>query len=343
MVNREVLVSTIASADTVFKAAIDDTPATDFTRYRSIDSSDSVDRGVVIEESMDQVAASNIEAGTYVVKGSISGAFRTDPTSLKLLVGAMGVQGELTSEGTYYLEQTPQELALFIIDEQANNNAGTGTYYEGVGISGMEFNIEVKKFATVKWSWIGMRGITTDSPANDASPPTYSNFPMYVFYNAVLSFGGTALKLKGLTMSIERKMDEDYYYIGSQFLQGLFYNGLTTLGGTFNLGAGEWDILERTINGTTSAGGLDGAHTQFTAANENAIASGALVVTLTPPGGSADSGKPVVVINAASCKVTSMSRDVTGRAMWNKTAQWQGQLSTSSDFSVVVRTIAAPP
>ena len=340
MVNREVLVSKIASGETVFKAAIDDTPDAAFTRYRSIDSSDSVDRGVVIEESMDQVAASDIEAGTYVVKGSISGAFRTDPTSLKLLVGSMGVQDGSTPAGTYYLEQTPQELALFIIDEQANASAGTGTYYEGVGISGMEFNIEVKKFATVKWSWIGMRGITTDSPTNDAIPPTYSSFPMYVFYNAVLSFDDATLKLKGLTMSIERKMDEDYYYIGSQFLQGLFYNGLTTLGGTFNLGAGEWDLLERTINGTTSAGGLDGAHTQFAAENKNAIASGALVVTLTPPGGSADEGKPVVVITAASCKVTSMSRDVTGRAMWNKTAQWQGQISASSDFSVVVGEIS---
>lgn len=332
MVNREVLVALVEAADTVFADAITDTVASDFTRYRSNSATDGVDRSVVIEESMDQVAASEIDGGTYMAKGNFDGAFRIDPTSLKLIQGIMGVPVSGTPAKTYYLEQVPQEMQLFYIDEQANANAGTGTYYQGVGINSLELSLDVKGYCMAKWGWLGQRGVTTDTPVNDAAPPTYSNYPMLIFYNATITFATSPIKLKGFTLTCERKYDTDYFYIGSQFLQGLYFNGMTTLGGTMKLGAGEWDLLERTINGTTSPGGLDGAHTQFTGINVNAIASGALAIVLRKPNVATTA---VVTINVASCKITKMDRSVKGRNMWEKSVEWQAQLSSHTDFSIV--------
>jgi len=333
MVSREILVAKIAAADTVFKDAIANTVASTFTRYRVDSFSDGVDRGDVSEESIDQVSDSRIDGGTYVSNGNFSGSLRVDPSSIKLIEGFMGKQDVGTPANTYYMEQVPQEMQIFAVDEQANSNAGTGTYYQGVGIESMEINLEVKKQATAKWGWIGQRGVTTDTPVNDASPPDYDDYPYFVFYNAVLTFGGSAVRMKSLTLTAERKFDKDYIFIGSQFLQGLYYNGKATLGGTFTLGSGEWDLLERTINGTTSPGGLDGAHTQFTGVNDNAIASGTLVISFNKP--THDATHPMV-ITVQTCKITSMNRSVTGRNQWEKSVKWKGQVSEPSDFSIVV-------
>lgn len=336
MAERAVLVKTVdTSIYTDIIAA--GTPAlTGFAKYRSSSVSESVARGAVIEESMDQVAAAEIDGGTLVVSGNIEGALRIDGASQSLLLGAMGKQ-TVAADKIYKMTQVPQELGLYIIDEQADNSLGRGVEYDGVGISSMEITCNVKEYAKVKWAWIGRRPITQNTALTPAAVD-FTTTPMLVFYNATVTFGGNAIKLKGLTLTMDRKFDTDYYFIGSQFLQGLFMNGLTTLGGTFGLGAGEWNLLNSVMNGAAvtadTEGGLDGAHTQFLGLNLNAIPSGALVITFRKP--KAVAGAAELTINVLNCMITDMTRSVQGRNMWEKNVTWQAQLSANTDFTVTL-------
>lgn len=341
MADREVAVvlvdGTTVTSD--FTATVTTTAPTGYTRLRSAQFGDVVNRNPISEEAMDVSVASEVEAGTYGLTGTIETALRRDPSTQVLFGSMMGVQDTGTDEGTFYLTQTPQEFSIRVTDEQARASGittGTSVYYVGCGMSSCEISLNVKEYAKCKWSWIGRRGITVHTPANDGTT-TFDDFPMLVFYNAVLTLDTATIKATGVTLTIDRKFNQDFFYIGSQFLQGLIMNGMTTLGGTLNLAADEWSLLSRTINGTTSAGSLDGTHTEFTGANANGLAAGSLALTLKTP----DATDTEVVITATHCRITNMNRSVQNRNMWEKSVSFQCAMPTTAAFSVVF-TVATP-
>lgn len=310
-----------------------------FNKFRGSAVADSVNRSPVIEETMDTLAPASIKGGVYAVSGNIDGTLRGDPGSINMLNVFMGKQATTVTAGHFVLSSQPfydsagtGNATLLVYDEQANGGDGTGTYYTGLGLNSMEISLNVKDYAKVKFGFIARRGITTHGALATAptEPTSWDSFPMSVFYNAVLQFASGTLETKGITIKAERKFDTDYQFIGSQFLQGLYQNGLSNLGGTLTLGAGEWELLSQVINGTTSAGTLDSDNSEFDGTLENTMATGKLELTLYKPDATAE----ILKITVEKCIITDMNRSVQNRNMWEKTVSWQAELPDPDDFLI---------
>jgi hypothetical protein len=332
-----------------------------FKTLRVTTFSDAVNRDVIIEEAIDQVAAASIFGGTYGASGSFECAFRGwDFATNGLLEGILGAQTETptTSPGSiggyrYELAQVPMPLAIKIVDEQAtdttgsNNVSGATIVYRGVGITTCDINLNVKEYSKCTINWIARRAEVFDAGYNTSS--TITGDPA-IFYNAVLKWtpdGGSAetMKCKGFTMTLNRTMDQDYFFIGSEFLQGLYYNGLTDLGGQITLGAGDWQRIRTTIAGATTGGDatLDVGNTEFTGTVAggtvlaNAIPSGEFEVLLHTPDGTRETAR--FICNTA--KLTEMSHSVQGRNQFEKTVSWKAQINATDKFYIDVFAPAA--
>jgi hypothetical protein len=189
-------------------------------------------------------------------------------------------------------------------------------------------------------NFIAKRTEVIDACYNTSSTITGDPAP---FYNPTLIWtpsGGSAetLKCKGFTMDMNRPMDQENMYLGSPFLQGLFYNGLTTLGGTITLGPGDWQRIRTMAAGSTTDNVLDQGNREFygTAAAgtvmANAIPSGKFEITLHSPDGVEEVTK--FICNMA--KLTEMSADASGRNMWNKTVNWLAQVNSTDKFLIEI-------
>ncbi|MCK9459950.1 MAG: phage tail tube protein [Proteobacteria bacterium] len=312
-----------------------------YYKFRGSADTDGVNRTPISEENMDTMAPGEIDGGGYAVTGNIDGTLRTDPGTLNLISCFMGVQASGTTAGTYYMTNIPlTTCTLLVYDEQANDNAGVATYYTGVGMTSMEISCKVEDYAKLKFAWIGRRAITVHGALSAApTEPTWTSFPMSVYYNAVLTFGGTVLQTKGITVKAERKYAQDYRFLGSQFLQGLYINGMSNLSGTMDIGAGEWDLVSQIINGSSIGGALDSGHTEFDGSLANTMASGELKLKFYRPAGSGATNGLLLTVTIAKCVVTDFNRSVQNRNMWEKTVNWKAALPTSADFSITVAAV----
>lgn len=334
-----------------------------FTTLRVTSFSDNANRDVIIEEAIDQVAAASIFAGTFGANGQFEAAFRGwDFHTSKLLQGALGYQdpesvaaaGGHKAGYRYTLTMVPATLALKIVDEQAtdttgsNNVRGTTTVYRGVGITNMELSLNVKEYARATFQWVARKAETFDEAFNTNTAITGDPG---IFYNAVLKWtpegasSAETMKCKGFTMSLSRTMDQDYFFIGSEFLQGLYYNGLTDLGGSITLGAGDWVRIRTMIAGSPTGGDnvLDESRREFfgSVSNQttctstvlaNAIPSGKFEVVLHSP----DGCREVAKITCDKAKLTEMARSLTGRNQFEKTVNWKAQINVTDKFTVEV-------
>ncbi len=338
------------------------TPAFKTIRVNSF--SDTANRNSIIEESIDQVAAATIYAGTYSSSGEFEAAFRGwDFATSGLLLGMLGNQTPTnvaanSAHGAglkYVLAMEAMPLALKVIDEQATDTSGsndvhgTTTIYRGVGITDTQINLNVKEYAKTTFKWIARRAEVFDAAYNSTNN-TVNGEPA-IFYNAVLKWtpeGGSVetLKCKGFNMSLARTMDQDYFFIGSEFLQGLYYNGLTDLGGQITLGAGDWQRVRTMIAGKTTAAAdgnvLDQTKQEFfgevnsgtgaTTVLANAIPSGKFEIILHKPDGT----KEVARITCDKAKLIEMSRSVQGRNQFEKTVSWKAQINDTDKFTIEV-------
>lgn len=302
-------------------------------------------RSVINEESFDNVAPAYVMAGAAAMEGSIEANFRGWDFHLSgLLMGALGLQTAASAASTtehnagytYELAQQPATLAIKLVDEQ-----GDGTViYRGVGITSFNLNLQMNQLCTTTMNWIAKRPEVFDSAYNTTSEISGDPAP---FYNPTLKWtpeGGSVeiMKCKGFTMNIDRPMDRENMYLGSPFLQGLYYNGLTTLGGTLTLGPGDWLRIRTMMAGSTTANVLDQGNREFygTVSGGNVIAnsipSGQFEVILHSPDGT----EQVTVFTANVAKLTEASADASGRNMWNKTVNWQAQINATDKFTISV-------
>ena len=91
----------------------------------------------------------------------------------------------------------------------------------GVGISSMEFTFEAREPVNVSFDAIAKTWEQIASPAS----PTYTGEPPLVFYDASVSLvedtTETTLRLKSITVSIDRNLADDYYVVGQRTLWDL--------------------------------------------------------------------------------------------------------------------------
>lgn len=326
-----------------------------FNTLRVQSHSDNVSRDTIIEESTDQVAAASIYSGVYNATGSFSGAFRGwDFDNIGLMRGIMGYQVPSAiadpcggSNGKRYeLTMVPSTLAVKIVDEQAklpDGTRGTTTIYRGVGIESFELKLAAKQYATFACQWVARKSEVYDGAINSNTEPTGDPA---IFYNAVLEWTpegfATAepFKCSEFSLNMSRAIDKDDVMIGSQFLAGLNYNGLTNIGGNITLSASDWDKIRGMIVGSTNDTILtldQGKQEYFGQCSAgtvlaNAIPSGKFRIILHSPNGT----KNVAIITCDTAKLTDMTRDAQGRQKFNKTLKWQAEINNSSKFYVDV-------
>ena len=308
-------------------------------------------RNQIIEESIDQVAAASVFGGTYLPTGTFELNFRGWDMHLSgFLQAALGAQtpasvASNSAHGagySYELAQTPATLAVKMVDEQASDGTGTGKtlVFRGVGVTSFNLALNVGDTVKATCNWIARRAEAFDTAYNTNSAITGDPA---VFYNAKLKWtpdGGSVevMKCKGFTMDINRTMDQENFFVGSEFLQGLIYNGLTNLGGTITLGAGDWQRIRTMIVGSTTDNVLDEGNKEFTGEASagtvlsNAIPSGTFEITLHTPDGS----KEVAKITADVAKLTEASADAAGRNQFNKTINWTAQINATDKFTIEV-------
>lgn len=333
----------VVNDNITYQSAFPSTPVFKTLRVNSFNYNPN--RDVISEEAFDSVSQAFIIGGGYGLTGSFETNFRGWDFHLSgLMLGAMGDQTAVAVDANTYhkagykyeLAQQPATLALKLVDEQGNGTV----VFRGVGITSFELNMQMKAFCVSTFNWLGKRaepfdlGYNTNSTINGDPAP---------FYNPTLNWtpsGGALeiMKCRGFTMTISRPMDTENMYLGSPFLQGLYYNGLTTLGGTITLGPGDWQRIRTTMAGSTTDNVLDQGNREFYGDSAtgnviaNAIPSGKFEIILHSPDGTTQ----VTNITADVAKLTEMSADATGRNMFNKTVNWQAQINTTDKFEIEV-------
>lgn len=256
-----------------------------------------------------------------------------------------------TDFASYQMTMQPYPLAIRVVDEQAKtgvNQYGMVKIYRGCAISSAELTLNVKEYSMIRCSWIGRRAETytkVDAAATEGKWATYvtnitSTIPGQpsMFYNAVLGFGTSKLKATGITISINRPINQDLFYIGSQFLQDLVYNGITELGGTLTLGSPEYETLKIMLSGSAESNieTLDQGKQEFGGTLANEIPSGVLTLYFRSPDGTATAG----YIRIDEAKLTEASMSVQGRNQWEKSVNWSGIIDANNkkNFTILVNT-----
>lgn len=281
--------------------------------------SDPVNRNPVVEEALDQTAASAIYGGVYKPSGTLEGLLR--PKGMQYMFQAlMGDTGAVTD---LEFQDNMKSLTMVVSDEQAAAGAGKCVLYNGVGLTRCEVSCNVREFVRTRWNYIAGKAVILSA----APTVSYaSNDVPSVFYNAALTIDDVEIPAKGVTIVMERKVDEDYYYIGSPFLQGIYLNGLSDINGTMTFGAGEWDRIEDVLvaSGIATTGG-----TQLNPVMDD-LAGGELELVCKDP----DGVGPIATFTIADVRITEMNRSVTGRNQWEKTVNYRAVMADPSDFTL---------
>lgn len=307
----------------------------DWKKIRVTGIGDPVNRNAAFEEAIDIAVATAAVGGAYKVSGTIDATLR-----FKSFAGLFESMLGSPSGDYYYLGDTPVPYSFLIGDDQA----GRQVQYKGCGISSMEFNLSVGQFITTKISWIGQNAIvkaTTDAEVVPDFVVAPANDKPAIWYNAIVKVAGVPVTAKSITLRIDRKFDQDYIYIGSPVLQGLYMNGQTEASGTITLGSGEWSQLQATLTGGTGDSHLkittpqdSGNNITQSAGTEslNQLYSGAFEIVLHD----AD-GNEVGIIHAGTCVFNESNRSVQGRNQWEKSINYRVVVPTSTDFYVYAK------
>lgn len=228
--------------------------------------SDPIDRGPIIEECISGYIANNAFGGALAIKGTLEGSLR--PKMMKPLFKAMmGTEAVVGSTTTYTLG-LPKSLVMEI-GEQTTQSDSMQTKYSGVGISGCTLNFNPKEIITVSYDWIAKN--FTNGAFN--APLSYDSEDPVVFYNAVISIDSTPVTtIKSMTLSIDRKLDEEQYTLGAFDLQRLIINGMTEITGDLTFSEVAYAEYKKAMTGS-------GAST--TIASNNPLGTANIIITCT--------------------------------------------------------------
>jgi len=218
-----------------------------------------VDRGLLLEENIESYIPVAAYGGALKVSGSIEGNFR--PTQMTQLIAscfgassALGA-GDPIESGTKYNLGMPTSMQLKIGEQTATG----GSYemelgYNGVGIKTMNLGVTAKEFVTAKFDWFA-KVYTAASSYTAPVDSDYVDEDPAVFYNALIQFAGaaTVYNVRGMSINIDRKVDEDRYVVGDYTIQELGINGLTDISGDITFTEKEYAMFRAALFGATGS------------------------------------------------------------------------------------------
>ena len=231
-----------------------------------------VNRNEMIEETTDNPIVNHAAVGAFGVSGSLECLFR--PTQIAPLI--QGLFGDATSP---YVLGEPLPLVFGI-----GESYGATAYEQavaGVGITSGTFTFEAKEFVKCSFDFIG-RSI---ADSGSYVLPTYVADEPMTFYKAALyhtsvGVGNLIGYTKSMELTIDRKLADDQFFLGSYLLDYLVPTGAADVTGSMTFGERQISEIRRAIYGGTAATSLvDNASNVFVIVVEMKNLAGATKAT----------------------------------------------------------------
>lgn len=276
---------------------------------------DPVDRGAMLEETISYPLYAAAYGGALKLSGTLEGVLRMPSMGL-LFQGIFGAP----SASVYSIVNFPKSLGMEVIDDSSGTDKCFK--YVGVGISRAELTFASKDFVRTKWNFFA-KDVTRTTPTLSA-PLTFPEDKPGIFYGATVNLDSTPKStIKTMNLSIDRKLDDDYFVVGHSKIQDLAIIGVCDMGGSITIGQKDWDTFNTSVFGSTGG-------TSIGDTTGNTLGQATFEVVCADPDGGG-----IATIAADYLCYLDASRNMQGRAGVDKTMNFKivGDSLTVTDTS----------
>lgn len=288
----------------------------DYSAIKVTTVSDDVDRGILIEETIDDYLATSAYGGALMCSGSVEGNLRSNQFR-KLINSVMGDETGSTFPYTYKFG-IPQPITIKIGEDTGTQ---VETSYVGSVITSMNLSFEAKEFVKGTFNFISKNVIDTTSGFDEGV--TYVNEEPLIFYRAGITFAGdNTIGVKSLSLDIDRGIDTDQFVLGDFTLRRIAMTSQTSATGTMTLVEDEYDELKRALYGSTSATSISAS---------NPVGQGTLVIDCKTVDGSNS-----MLITCPVAVFSKVSRSFSGKSEVEKIIDYTVISDPDTPFSIVV-------
>lgn len=257
-----------------------------------------INRNPLMEESFTSSAATKVYGGAYSVSGSFEAIYRVASNGpLTNIVNAI-------ANGT-----VPGAQDIILIDDAGNNMT-----FGSCCINSAELNISSKEFVRITYNFIGQYA----KKAGSVTAPTGAQGNVGVFYSTVLNMGTTYVKATGATLRLEVPIDQDYFVLGSQYIQGYLQSGLAAVEGTLTLGS-DADLSYVAEDGDSQLIEPNASHTNSISGKKVELKIGS------------SAGGTLTTITIPVAKVTTADMGAQGRNKFDKSVTFVGEFDGTSN------------
>ena len=196
---------------------------------------DPIDRGVMVEESIDSYVARAAYGGPLKLGGTIEGNLRPQQMT-DWFECVMGTMTDLAPNQDYTLSDS-KSFELEIADD--TTGADMAMKYVGSAWKSISIKAEAKEFVKFSGDWFAQ-----DVSKVTYTEPSYSAEDPIIFYNAALTIGGAAsIESTDVDLKINRNLKEDNFVLNDFKVHNLSSAGHTEIGGTLGFTELEYDEL----------------------------------------------------------------------------------------------------
>ena len=276
--------------------------------------SDPIDRGAMLEETISYPLYARADGGALRLSGTLEGVLRM-PSMGPLFQGIFGAP----SADVYSIANFPKSLGMEVIDDSSATEKCFK--YVGVGISRCELTFATKDFVRTRWNYFAKD--VTQTTATLSAPLTFPTDKPGIFYGTAINLDSAKNNhVKNMSLSIDRKLDDDYFVVGHSKIQDLAIIGVCDMGGSITVGQKDWtDFQDAVFSGSGTSIGDTTGNTLGEATFE--------IVCADPDGGG------IITIAADTLCYLDASRQMQGRSGVDKTMNFKviGDTLTVTDTS----------
>ena len=264
---------------------------------------DPVDRGAMLEETISYPLYAAAYGGALRLSGTLEGILRM-PSMDPLFQGIFGAK----SVKTYSILNFPSSLGMEVIDD--TSGVEKCFKYVGVGISRAELTFAAKDFIRTRWSWFAKD--VTQTTATLSPPLSFPADKPAIFYGATINFDAVKMDhIKTMNLSINRRLDDDYFVVGHSKIQDIAVIGVCDMGGSMTIGQKDWPTFQHAVFGGA-------ASTSIGDTTNDVLGEMALEIVCHDP-----DGGEVATITADYLCYLDATRNIVGRAGVDRTMNYK--------------------
>lgn len=263
---------------------------------------DPVDRGAMLEETISYPLYAAAYGGALRLSGTLEGILRM-PSMSQLFQGIFGAP----TVKVYSIVNYPKSLGMEIIDD--TSGADKCFKYVGVGISRAELTFAAKDFVRTRWNWFAKD--VTQTTATLSAPLSFPVDKPGIFYGAAINFGAKMDHIKTMNLSINRRLDDDYFVVGHSKIQDIAVIGVCDMGGSFTVGQRDWPTFQDAVFG-------DPAGTSIGDTTNNTLGETTFEIVCQDPDGAG-----IATIAADALVYLDATRNIVGRAGVDRTMNYK--------------------